>query len=160
MNDAIKEMMHNIIDQMVPAHKLLGVTLVDVRPGWAVLAMPFKAELVGDPRSQRLHGGLISALLDSAGGAAAITTLTGPDDMVSSIDIRTDFLEPGRPELVHAEAEIIRSGSAIIVTNMKAWHPESGVVIAEGRGVYRVRRHAEDQSQIDPAKLDLPPSID
>ena len=158
MDIAFKEVIRNIVDTMIPAHKLLGITLVEISAGRAILAMPYKAELVGDPRSNRLHGGLLSALLDSAGGAAAITTLTGPDDMVSSIDMRTDYLEPGRPELVHAEAEIVRSGSTILVTNMKAWHPESGVVIAEARGVYRVRRKEKDQTGMDPNTFDLPDS--
>ena len=140
MEEGLKELVKNVIDNVIPVHKLLGITLHDVKPGYAVLSLPFRPDLVGDPRSQRLHGGIIAALLDSAGGTAAITTLTSPDDMVSSIDIRVDYLEPGKPMDVLAEAKILRSGNAILVTSMKAWHPETGEVICEGRGVYRVKR--------------------
>lgn len=136
----IKAMFRTAIDEMMPAHKLLGITLKDIREGYALLSMPFRPDLVGDPRSNRLHGGIVSTILDAAGGAAALTTFTSADDLLASIDMRVDFLEAGKAEDVVAEGTIIRSGSAIIVTNMKAWHPESGVVIAEGRGVYRVRR--------------------
>ncbi|MEM7036029.1 MAG: hotdog fold thioesterase, partial [Bacteroidota bacterium] len=138
--EGVKQILKNVLAQMLPGHKLLGITLKEIEQGRAVLSMPYRPDLIGDPRSQRLHGGIIAALLDSAGGAAAITTLTSPEDMVSSIDIRVDYLEPGKPKDVLAEAVIIRSGSAILVTNMKAWHPETGEVICEGRGVYRVKR--------------------
>ncbi len=140
MEDALKKVMIQVIDEMIPVHRFLGITLRDVKPGWAQLYLPYRPELEGDPRSQRMHGGIIACLLDSAGGAAAITTLTGPDDMISSIDIRVDYLEPAKPDHVIAEGEIVRSGSAIIVTRMKAYHESTGELIAEGKAVYRVKR--------------------
>lgn len=143
MEEALKKLMQQVIDEMIPVHKYLGITLKDVRPGWAELYLPYRPELEGDPRSKRMHGGIIACLLDSAGGAAAITTLTGPDDMLSSIDIRIDYLEPAKPDHVVAEGEIVRSGNAIIVTRMKAWHESTGEVIAEGKAVYRVKRKGE-----------------
>jgi uncharacterized protein (TIGR00369 family) len=137
----IVAMFRTAIDEMMPAHKLLGITLKDIREGYALLSMPFRPDLVGDPRSNRLHGGIVATILDAAGGAAALTTFTSPNDLLASIDMRVDWLEAGKAEDVVAEGTIVRNGSAIIVTNMKAWHPESGIVIAEGRGVYRVRRN-------------------
>jgi uncharacterized protein (TIGR00369 family) len=143
MDPSLKDVFRSAINEMMPAHKLLGITLQDIEEGYALLSMPFKPELVGDPRSQRLHGGMIAALLDSCGGAAALTTFTSPDDLLASIDIRIDYLEPGRPEDVLAEGKLHRSGKAIIVTSMRAWHPESDITIAEARGVYRVRRNGD-----------------
>lgn len=143
MVDTLKELVKQVIDEMIPVHKLLGITLKDVRHGWASLSLPYRQDLEGDPRSNRMHGGIIACLLDSAGGAAAITTLTGPNDMVSSIDIRVDYLEPAKPDDVIAEGEIVRSGSSIIVTKMKAYHVTTGEVIAEGKAVYRVKRHGD-----------------
>lgn len=140
MEEVLKKIMTRVIDEMIPLHRFLGITLRDVRPGWAQLSLPYRQELEGDPRSNRMHGGIIACLLDSAGGAAAVTTLTGPDDMIASIDIRVDYLEPAKPEDVIAEGEIVRSGSAIIVTRMKAFHANSGELIAEGKAVYRVKR--------------------
>lgn len=159
MVDALKEIVKQVIDEMIPVHKLLGITLLDVRPGWASLSLPYRPELEGDPRSKRMHGGIIASLLDSAGGAAAITTLTGPDDMISSIDIRVDYLEPAKPDDVIAEGEIVRSGSAIIVTRMKAYHVSTGEIIAEGKAVYRVKRNAEKAGfNTEKKSLDVKPN--
>lgn len=136
----IEAMFHTAVDELIPAHRLLGITLKEIGEGYALLSMPFRPELVGDPRSNRLHGGLVGALMDSAGGAAAMTTFHSPEDLLASIDMRVDWLEPSHAEDVLCEAVLVRSGSAIIVVDMKAWHPNSGEVIAVGRGVYRVRR--------------------
>ena len=143
MEEAKKKVLAQVIDEMIPVHKFLGITLRDVKPGWAQLYLPYRAELEGDPRSRRMHGGIIASLLDSAGGAAALTTFTGPDDMLAAIDIRIDYLEPAKPDHVIAEGEIVRSGSAIIVTRMKAYHESTGELIAEGKAVYRVKRKGE-----------------
>jgi uncharacterized protein (TIGR00369 family) len=140
MEDPIKTIMTRVINEMIPVHQFLGITLHDVKFGWAQLHLPYRTELEGDPRSNRMHGGIIACLLDSAGGAAALTTLTGPEDMLSSIDIRVDYLEPAKPDNVIAEGEIVRNGSGIIVTRMKAYHQRTGEVIAEGKAVYRVKR--------------------
>lgn len=146
MAPEIKEFMRSVIDEMMPAHKLLGITLQDIDAGYALLSLPFRPELIGDPRSQRLHGGVIAAILDSAGGAAAMTTLSSPEDLLASIDIRIDYLEPGRTEDVLAEGKLHRNGKAIIMTSMRAWHAASGTTIAEARGVYRVRRKEDGKT--------------
>ena len=139
---------------MIPAHKLLGIVLHDVKPGHATLSLPFRDELIGDPRSRRLYGGVIACLMDSAGGAAAITTLTSEKDQCSSVDIRVDYMEPGRPADVLCEAEIVRSGNSIIYTKMRAYHPDNGETIAEGRAVYRVKRMRNEQPT-DVTEIDL-----
>lgn len=134
------ELLRQVVEEMIPVHKFLGVTLLEAREGYGKIRIGFNENLVGDPRRNRMHGGIISLMLDSAGGVAGITTLTTPEDKLSTIDMRIDYLEPAKADAVIAEGEIVRSGNSIIVTKMRAWHEESGEQIAEGRGVYSVRR--------------------
>jgi uncharacterized protein (TIGR00369 family) len=134
-----KEFFREIIEQFIPLHQMLGVKLVDLREGFASMMVPFRPELIGDPRTQALHGGIIAMALDSVGGAAAMTTLLSPDDKLSTIDMRIDYLRPGRPMDLFVEGELARSGNRIIVTRMIAFH-DRGELIAEGKGVYNVRR--------------------
>lgn len=135
-----QDIFKQVINEMVPIHKFLGVTVRDIGEGYALLHLPFKPELVGDPRHNRWHGGMVAAILDSAGGAAAITTMRSEKDQVSSIDLRVDFLEAGKPLGILAEGRVTRNGNSVLFASMKAWHEETGEVIAEGRGVFRVRR--------------------
>jgi uncharacterized protein (TIGR00369 family) len=133
----------NIIETIIPFHRLLGIQLVSMENGSATLLVPFKPELVGDPRVSRIHGGVISTVMDAAGGAAGMTTLQSAKDLISTIDIRVDFIHPGRPEDILVEGNIVRDGSSLIFTTMRAFHPSDKETIAEGRAVYRVKRNYE-----------------
>jgi len=68
-----------------------------------------------------------------------MTTLVSPDDKLSTIDMRVDYLRPGKPLDFFVEGELGRSGNRIIVTRMVAYHVREEL-IAEGKGVYNVRR--------------------
>lgn len=130
----------NLIESVIPFHKLLGLQLLEIRAGYAAILIPFKPELVGDPRTDRIHGGVLSTAMDAAGGAAGITTLKTEKDLISTIDIRVDYLYPGKPEDIIAEGSIVKDGSNVIFTRMQAHHRNSKELIAEGRAIYKVKR--------------------
>ncbi len=123
----------------IPFNRLLGIEVMEIRPGFARLDVPFRDELIGNPAIPAIHGGVISALIDTAGGCAAFT-MTIPGDAVSTIDLRIDYLRPGQPLRLAAEAQVVRMGGRVASVDMKAFHPDSGLVVATGRGVYHVRR--------------------
>lgn len=136
-----KDFYRNIFENLIPSHRFLGIKLLDIKDGWARIMVPFREEFIGDPRSKRWHGGLISLAMDSVGGAAGITTLTSFEDKISTIDIRVDYLRPTTSETLVVEGEIVRSGNRIIATKMKAYHEGSPeTLVAEGRAVYNVKR--------------------
>ncbi|MDX2003159.1 MAG: hotdog fold thioesterase [Chitinophagales bacterium] len=138
------ELYINVIENLIPFNKLLNIQLVEIREGFAKLKVPFKPELIGDPRRQAIHGGVISTLMDTAGGAAGMTTLVSFEDALSTIDIRVDYLRPAKAMDLVVESEIVRSGNRIIVTRMIAYQEDIKQPIAEGKGVYNVKRHAKE----------------
>jgi uncharacterized protein (TIGR00369 family) len=95
--------------EALPHGKALGIELVSVDParGGCVFRLPWRAELVGDPERQILHGGVITALLDSLGAAA---TIARGLFMPATLDLRIDYLRPARAcnDLI-AEAECYRT---------------------------------------------------
>lgn len=135
-----KDFYKQIIEEYIPFHKIIGIKLLEMDNGRASFLIPYKPELVGDPRTNRIHGGVISTAMDAAGGAAGMTTLSSEKDQISTIDIRIDYLHPGKPEDIIAEGEIVKDGTTVIFTRMKAHHPKSNELIAEGRAIYRVKR--------------------
>jgi uncharacterized protein (TIGR00369 family) len=56
---------------------------------------------------------------------------------MSTIDIRTDYLRPGRGQQFIATAQVIRSGNKVCVCRMEL-HNEQGIHIALGTGTYLV----------------------
>jgi uncharacterized protein (TIGR00369 family) len=129
-----------IMEEQVPFNRLLGIKGESASNGRAVLVLPVRAEHVGDPRRPALHGGVLSSLIDTAGGVAAWSVL-GPHESVSTVDLRVDYLEPaalGGP--LRAEAELVRKGNR--VCHVRIALTQEGVLVAEGRGVYNIHRTA------------------
>lgn len=139
------DMFRQVIEEMMPFHKFLGVKLLDASDGYAKMLFPFKPDYVGDPRSQRLHGGYVATAIDSIGGAAAMTQLQSEKDKMATVDMRIDYLNPGKPEDLIAEGRIVRNGNRIISTEMKVYHPsDENKILAIGHGIYNFRKAGDD----------------
>jgi len=129
-----------LIEEFIPFNKFLGMKAALVERGRVRLALPFREELIGDPVRQALHGGVISTLADTVGGMTIWTALENPAARVSTIDLRVDYLRPGRPELIVAEGLIVRVGRSVGVSDMRVFHPSAeDVTIATGKGVYSIK---------------------
>jgi uncharacterized protein (TIGR00369 family) len=135
-----EEIYKNIIENLIPFHPFLGFKLEKISDGFAQIRVPFKQELVGDPRSSAIHGGVIATAMDSVGGAAAMTTMKSFEDKISTIDMRVDYLRPGKPMDLIVEGEIVRSGNRIVVTRMVVYQEDRQHLVAEGKAVYNVKR--------------------
>jgi uncharacterized protein (TIGR00369 family) len=132
--------LRQLMEEMIPFNRYLGVRVDAVRHGYVRLEIPFREELVGDPMRPALHGGVISALADTAGGMAVWTGIEDPRSRVSTIDLRIDYLRPGRLETVAAEATVVRLGNRVGVADVRLFHPTSAdTTIATGKGVYNVK---------------------
>ncbi len=138
----------HVIEEKIPFNRFIGLKVVEAKEGFVVLKILFRPEFIGDPRRPALHGGLTSMILDSVGGAAGMTTLRSTKDRLATIDLRVDYLQPGDTEDLFAEGKIVKSGNRIIFTHMIAFQGDHKRIVAEGRGVYHVRRigHLESLS--------------
>ena len=126
------------VQEQVPFNKLLGIQGESVAPGRAVLLLPVREDHLGDVRRPALHGGVVSALIDTAGGIAAWSAL-GAGESVSTVDLMVDFLEPARVAgPLRAEAELIRKGNRVCHVRVRV--TQEDVLVAEGRGVYNIHK--------------------
>jgi uncharacterized protein (TIGR00369 family) len=138
------EVLRQLSEEWIPFNKLLGVRALRVDPGDILFEIPFRDELIGDPIRRALHGGVISMLADTAGGLAVWSTLTDPRSRVSTIDLRIDYLTPGKPEDLQAHATLVRAGKTVGVSDVRLYHPQSPTVtVATGKGVYAIRHTKE-----------------
>lgn len=128
-----------LMDEQIPFNRVLGLRVREIGEGRAVLEVPFRPELIGDRERPALHGGVISALADTCGGAA-VWTRVGPQDRVSTIDLRVDYLRPGRAETLLATGLVLRVGNRVGVVNIVLTHEGDPEPIAEAKGVYAIKR--------------------
>ena len=130
------------MEEFSPFNRLLGLKGESIEPGRVVLLLPVREAFEGDPRRPALHGGVISSLIDTAGGAAAWSVLEHGES-VSTVDLRVDYLEPAGLEApLRAEAELVRRGNR--VCHVKVSVTQGTRLVADGRAVYNIHRGRRD----------------
>lgn len=133
------ELLVRVMEELIPFNRWLGVKCVRLEAGFARLEVPFRPELVGDATRPALHGGVLSTLADTAAGAAVWSRLDDDQVRISTIDLRVDYLRPGRLETIAAEASVVRVGNRVGVADVRLFHPDSPAeTIATGKGVYNI----------------------
>lgn len=149
--------LRTIFEQSIPFNRFLGLRCLEIHPGRVRVELPFRPELIGNPLIPALHGGAISAMLDTTGGLA-VWSEARPGDGVSTIDIRVDYLRPGREERLIGAASVVRLGNRVGVAELRAFHPGAeDRPVAAGMGVYSVKRDdGEDAAVWD---WQLPPTV-
>lgn len=132
---------------MIPFNQFLELKIDDITHEYISLHIDMRKELVGNFFHGILHGGVIATILDVAGGAMALLntlerTHQAPKSERSNqlanlgtIDLRIDYLRPGRGERFIAKAFALRSGNKIAVVRMEL-HNEKDTLIAVGTGTY------------------------
>jgi len=132
-----------LVDQFIPFNRFLGIRFVDAGEGTTRLELPYREEFIGDMRRPALHGGVISTLIDTCGGLAVWTQID-PTDRISTIDMRVDYVHHGRPEMLVADAQVVRTGNRVGVVDVRVWQPsEPARTVATGKAVYSIRRTDE-----------------
>ncbi|SDC39055.1 PaaI family thioesterase [Ruegeria marina] len=94
MNDKAKFARQFI--QAIPHAKALGLDLTHIGQGEAEITMPYNADLVGDPRTGVIHGGAVSAMMDTCCGAAVMSHPAAPGG-TATIDLRIDYMRAATP---------------------------------------------------------------
>lgn len=117
-----------------PHTEALDIRGHDSEAGVALLSVPYREELIGDPETGVLHGGVISTLLDTGCGLAAITS-TGMAGGIATLDLRIDYMRPAKPgKPVFTRCECYRVTNSVAFTRGVAYEddPENPVATAAG----------------------------
>jgi len=136
-------------EEQIPFNRLLGLRVEAIRADFVSIRFTMRPELIGNFVHGILHGGVISSVLDAAGGlTAAASTLAkmqghAPEEItariarIGTIDLRVDYLRPGRVAAFRAGSTIMRSGSRVAVTRMELYNNKD-ILVAVGTGTYIV----------------------
>ncbi|HET6719327.1 MAG TPA: thioesterase family protein [Rhodocyclaceae bacterium] len=133
----------------LPFNKLLGLDIVSIDHDRPKIRFDMRPDLIGNTHHGILHGGVTSAVLDVTGGLVAFSGLVKnlanipvEDRMqrfakVGTIDLRIDYLRPGKGKWFEATGYPLRTGNKVAVARMEL-HNDSGELIAVGTGAYLV----------------------
>lgn len=129
-----------VLMEGLPHSKAIGMRLHHSKDGAALLSVPYDPRLVGDPETGVLHGGVITALLDTACGSAVISS-PGKIASAATLDLRIDYMRPAtKGEPVMARAECYRMTRSIGFARAVAYHSDPDDPIASAAGAFIVNR--------------------
>ncbi|MDH3666629.1 MAG: PaaI family thioesterase [Paracoccaceae bacterium] len=130
--------------EALPFSREIGMRLHRAEASVAVLSVPYDAALVGEPDSGVLHGGVITALLDTACGWSVMTT-GAPIAGVATLDLRIDYMRPATVgETVYARAECYRLTRSVGFARAIAYHAETEAdPVATAQGAFMLERTAK-----------------
>jgi uncharacterized protein (TIGR00369 family) len=137
--------LQDFIEKGFPFHAALGVKVDTIEEGLVRLYIPFKQDLIGHAQSNMIHGGVISTLADICGGFA-VWTRCKPEDNLVTLTLSVDFLRPAVAGDLYAEATVRLLGNRVGNAHVELWiGEERDVHVAEGRGVYNIKRNARSR---------------
>jgi len=152
-HEAALQLIGHIFVYDMPFNRELGLELKRLDCDYAELKFANQTKLVGNAAQKILHGGVIAAVLDVAAGLVCVTSSLirrdKPDhplleaemrqrlSKMGTIDLRVDYLRPGRGEYFIASASLIRAGNKVSVARVDL-HSDTGIHIATTTATYMV----------------------
>ena len=105
----------------------IGARLVRVEPGEVELELPFRDDLT--QQHGYLHAGIVTTLVDSACGYAALSVME-PGAAVLSVEYKVNLLAPAVGERMRAVGRVVKPGRTLVIC--------TGEVIAVANGAESV----------------------
>ena len=109
--------------------RTLGITTSIDAEGRGVLRVTITPELSGSPSVA--HGGAVATLMDAALGAAALAYSVPRDKMVSTVELKINFLRPARVgQRLVTSTTTQSAGRSLMVVSGEARDEDSGQRVA------------------------------
>lgn len=124
--------------EAIPHARALGMRLTLVSEGKAEIEMDYDARFIGDPETGVIHGGAISALMDTCSGAAAMSH-PGAAGGTATISLRIDYMRPATPgQMIRAHAECYHITRSVAFVRARAMDADDTLPVATATGTFTV----------------------
>lgn len=101
----------------------LGMTLFGVAPGQLELRMPYDAKF--SQQNGFLHGGIVSAGLDTACGLASYTLMPATADILT-VEFKINMLAPAKGDHFRFVGTVVKPGRTLVVAEGRAFAHDGG----------------------------------
>ena len=122
--------------EAIPHAQSLGMTLVEIADGRAVMAMPYDEKLVGDQETGVIHGGAVSALMDTCCGAAVMSH-PRQSKGTATIDLRIDYMRSATPgQAITTTATCYHVTRSVAFVRAEAVDEDTSLPVATATGAF------------------------
>jgi uncharacterized protein (TIGR00369 family) len=101
-----------------PALATLGITLVRIEPGSLELRMSYDAKF--SQQNGFLHGGVVSAGLDTACGLASYTLMPAQADILT-VEFKINLLAPAKGQTFRFVGNVVKLGRTLVIAEGRAF---------------------------------------
>lgn len=101
----------------------LGITLARIEPGTLELRMPYDAKF--SQQNGFLHGGVVSAGLDTACGLASYTLMPAHADILT-VEFKINLLAPAKGQTFRFVGHVVKPGRTLVVSEGHAYAIDDG----------------------------------
>lgn len=124
--------------ETIPHAKALGMQITEIADGLAEICMPYDERFIGDPKTGVIHGGAVSALMDTCGGAAVMSHPDAPAG-TATIDLRIDYMRAATPgQTITARAEVYHITRSVAFVRATACDDDTDRPVATATGAFTV----------------------
>jgi len=126
--------------RLIPHARECGLVIERLDAGGALARLPYRREWLGDTGRGLLHTGIITTLVDTVSGLAALSA-TGQFEPIATLDLRMDYLRPALPgQTLHSHAECYRLTRSIAFVRARAWQDDEQQPVAVSQSTFMRNR--------------------
>lgn len=130
------EMLRVTFAQAIPHARECGMAVDALDASGARASMPFRQEWLGDTERGVYHTGVITTLVDTVSGVAAMAA-AGRFETIATLDLRMDFLRPAaQGKDLHVHAACYRLTRSIAFVRASAWQDDEAVPVAVSQSTF------------------------
>jgi len=145
-NDDVKLSVAQQFIEAIPQARAMGMQLDGLIDGVADISMPYDLRLVGDPRTGVIHGGAVSALMDTCCGAAVMSHPDAPAG-TATIDLRIDYMRAAVPgQRLRARAACYHVTRTVAFVRATAFDDDAEHPVASATGAFTIERPRDGSS--------------